>query len=364
MTVIENSPNLLSLSSYDFELPRERIASFPLEQRDHSKMLVVNRQTRLLSHHNFYDLPQFLAPNDVMVLNNTKVLPCRVFGNRIGLDGQPCEGVTEIFFLNQVSDDGLTWLALCRPAKKLLPGTNVVFPNLNTTADIVSPIQQGKMQVRVNLADGFDSVEDFIQAAGTMPIPPYVGRKATKADIETYQTVFAKTPGSHAAPTAGLHMTPAVMDAITANGTAITELTLNVSTGTFREVLTDDITDHVMDAETYTMPASAVSAINAAKAKGGSVLAVGTTACKTMETVATNNSGQLTEETGASQLFIYPGYPFKVVDKLLTNFHLPKSTLMMLVSAFADRDFILEAYNEAINTNYRFYSYGDCMLII
>ncbi len=364
MTTKAPELNLKALSSYNFDLPRDRIASFPLEQRDHSKMLVVNRKNRSLSHHHFYDLPQFLAPNDVMVLNNTKVLPCRVFGNRIGLDGHPCEGVTEIFFLNSVSEDNLTWLALCRPAKKLLPGTKVVFPNLNTTAEIVSPIQQGKMQVRVSLADGFESVEEFILAAGTMPIPPYMGRKATKADIETYQTVFAKKPGSHAAPTAGLHMTPDVMNAITANGTAITELTLNVSTGTFREVLTDDITDHVMDAESYTMPASAVNAIENAKANGGSVLAVGTTACKTIETVVTNNNGQLAEETGASQLFIYPGYPFKMVDKLLTNFHLPKSTLMMLVSAFADRDFILEAYNEAINTNYRFYSYGDCMLII
>lgn len=365
--------DLLNLSSYDYDLPASHIATEPLVQRDHSKMMVVNRANGTISHHHFYDLPNILNTGDLLVMNNTQVLPCRVFGQRENTKtGELHTGKVECLFLQPEQGNPLLWTALCKPSRKLPLGTRIHSHNAVLT--VVEQYGQGKALLQAELPKEFTSVVDWLNAVGSMPIPPYLGREATKADNTTYQTTFAKPHQqlgrSQAAPTAGLHMTPDVQQALANNGVNTTECTLTVSTGTFREVASDDITQHKMDAEHYDLPASAVKEINTAKDNGNHVIAIGTTATKTIETayrqtaLSDGGSGILGAHQGWSKLFIYPGIEFHVVDGLLTNFHLPKSTLMMLVSAFASRDLIMEAYQQAIEHNYRFYSYGDCMLIL
>jgi S-adenosylmethionine:tRNA ribosyltransferase-isomerase len=348
----------LALDDYDYPLPEALIARYPLPERDQSRMLVLNHRTGAISHHLFSELPDFLDAGDLMALNNTKVLPARFYGNRQGLTGR-----VEILMLNPAPESALEWTALIRPARKMNVGTIIELPGTQATLEVLHVGERGCCRVRVHLAEHED-VSILMEQVGLMPIPPYLRRDPDEDDKQRYQTVFAKVPGAQAAPTASLHFTPKVLDAIAEKGVPTAEVTLAVSAGTFRTVEADAITEHRMDPEAYTIPESAASAINKAKSAGGRILAVGTTVAKTLETSAHRHAGMMRAESGWSDLFIYPGFRFQVVDMLLTNFHLPKSTLLMLVSAFAGRENIAAAYCEALEQQYRFFSYGDCMLIL
>ncbi len=358
----------LQLNDYDYELPRELIAKYPLKQRAQSRMMVLNRAKQTLTHAHFYQLPDYLNTGDLVVMNNTKVLPARFFGHRQGHTGN-----VEVLLLNPVGSSDTDWLALMRPAKKLKPGTVIELnqselsnTNINSTIEVLEQYERGEGKVRIHL-NGAPSVEDLMAQAGSMPIPPYLERKAESADTDTYQTVYAKTPGSQAAPTAGLHFTPQVIEALHQKGIKTAEVTLNVGLGTFRDVETDDITQHNMHGEYYQCCSETANLINKTKQNGGKVICIGTTSTKTIETVAQKHLEKdkcLQQDSGWSELFIYPGFNWQVTEGLLTNFHLPKTTLLMMISAFADRQFILKAYETAVKEQYRFYSYGDCMLIV
>ncbi len=348
----------LDLEAYDYPLPEHLIARYPLEQRDQSRMLLLDRRIEMVEHRHFFQLTEQLQPGDVLVLNNTKVLPARLLGHRVGHTG-----VVEVFLLYPSAEDPMVWAALTRPARKLKPGTLVTFDGTDSQIEILAQKGRGQAMVRVRLAE-FTDVAQMMQAVGRMPIPPYLNREAEEQDKKTYQTVFSKVPGAQAAPTAGLHFTPEVLGQLRTRGVEIQEITLSVSSGTFRTVDVEDITRYKMDPEYYTVSAEAAQAIQKAKEDGRRVIAVGTTVTKTLETVARKQGGQMVADSAWSELFIYPGFDFQVVDGLLTNFHLPKSTLMMLVSAFASRSLVGKAYREALDRQYRFYSYGDCMLIV
>lgn len=353
----------LRLSDYDYELPGHLIARYPLAQRDASRMLVVDRAKKTIAHHHFYELPDFLEPDDLVALNNTKVLPARFIGHRRDKSGTVHTGKTEVLLLNPETGDDTMWTAMMRPARKLPPGSVVEVPGTACTIEILEQLTGGRGRVKVHLKHCPD-VPALMEMAGRMPIPPYLQRDAEEIDKRVYQTVYSRVPGAQAAPTAGLHFTREVMDTIQQQGTRLAEVTLNVSAGTFRGVEAEDITQHEMDPELYTVPAETAQAIADTRALGGRVLAVGTTVVKTLETVAHHHRGQIVAESDWSRLFIYAGFRFQVADMLLTNFHLPKTTLLMLVSAFAGRELILKAYEEAVKEEYRFYSYGDCMLIL
>lgn len=353
------------LSDFDYPLPFSLIAKYPAAKRDHARMMVLNRDDESWEHQDFFNFPEYLHAGDLLILNNTRVLPARLIGHRLGYTGK-----VELLLLRGIpgenGQDGhsLVWHTLMKPKRRLKPGTVIAFAGTASTA-VVEPdnnTEPGEGIVRFQLQDE-DSVYALMEKIGQMPIPPYLNRQAEAQDKEDYQTVFAKTPGSQAAPTAGLHFTPEVLRQIEEKGVHIAEVTLHVSTGTFRGVYEEDITKHRMDPEYYEVSASTVEAIRRTKRSGGKVYAVGTTAAKTLETVACKHGPDLQADSGWSELFIRPGFEFKVLDGLLTNFHLPKTTLMMLVSAFANREFILAAYEEAIQAQYRFFSYGDCMLI-
>lgn len=349
----------MHVDDYDYPLPESLIARYPLPERDSSRMMVLNRQTGEISHHSFQDLPQFLKSGDLLALNNTKVLPARFYGNRQGLTGR-----VEILMLHPEGDqDGRIWSALMRPARKLKPGTIVEFPKTTATMEVLSVGERGCCRVLVHPAEHGD-VATLMEKVGLMPIPPYLRRDAEESDKDRYQTVFAKVPGAQAAPTASLHFTPQVLDKLSEMGVGRAEVTLSVSSGTFRTVEDEDIRAHKMDPEAYTVPDEAAETIRQTKANGGRVLAVGTTVTKTLETSAAEHQGQVAAGTGWSNLYIYPGFQFQAVDMMLTNFHLPKSTLLMLISAFAGRENIARCYREALDQSYRFYSYGDCMLIL
>lgn len=349
----------LRLDDYDYPLPEALIARYPLPQRDQSRMLVLNRQTGDISHHHFSDLPTFLTPGDHMVLNNTKVLPARFFGNRQGFTGR-----VEVLMLHPSPEDALIWSALIRPARKLKLGGIIELPNTSAYFEVLEVGERGCCRVRVYPAEHGD-VPTLMDRVGLMPIPPYLRRNPEESDNERYQTVFASVPGAQAAPTASLHFTNELLEKLKGNGVSISEVTLSVSAGTFRTVEAEEITEHRMDPEAYTIPPATAQAIQATKASASQrILAVGTTVAKTLETSAHRHQGQVIAESDWSNLFIYPGFQFQTVDMLLTNFHLPKSTLLMLISAFAGRENIAAAYREALAHEYRFFSYGDCMLII
>ncbi|WP_373533559.1 tRNA preQ1(34) S-adenosylmethionine ribosyltransferase-isomerase QueA [Vampirovibrio sp.] len=349
----------LHVDDYDYPLSEALIARYPLPERDSARMLVLNRKTGEIAHHSFQDLPNFLAAGDLLTLNNTKVLPARFYGNRRGLTGR-----VEILMLHPEGDaDGCVWSALMRPARKLKPGTMVELPNTQATLEVLSVGERGCCQVRVHPAEHGD-VPTLMAEVGLMPIPPYLRRDPEESDKERYQTVFAKVPGAQAAPTASLHFTPQMLERLQTQGVNRAEVTLSVSSGTFRTVEDDDIRAHQMDPEAYTVPSEAAQAVQETRKNGGRVLAVGTTVAKTLETVAAESAGEVSAGSGWSKLYIYPGFQFQAVDMLLTNFHLPKSTLLMLISAFAGREQIANAYREALDQGYRFYSYGDCMLIV
>ncbi|MFM7389148.1 MAG: tRNA preQ1(34) S-adenosylmethionine ribosyltransferase-isomerase QueA [Vampirovibrionales bacterium] len=374
--------DLFNLENYDYTLPPEQVAAYPLAERDASRMLLLDRHTGSYENRQFRDIIEFLNPGDLMVLNNTQVLPARFFGHREGYEGK-----VEILLLhpalatsqNEASPStplaasSLVWHCLMRPYKKLAVGTRILLhppsyqPQVSSTPvvmEVVAREGEGHGHVAIHLNETCPSIETLFEHYGHMPIPPYFNRPDEAIDKERYQTVFAKVPGAQAAPTASLHFTPALLEAIRAKGVHIEEVTLSVGAGTFKPVTTEDIREHAMDAEAYVCPQQVVEAIQATKQRGNKVIAVGTTVMKTLETVAQAQGGLPTQaQQGWSHLFIYPGFHFQVVDVLLTNFHLPKSTLMMLVSAFSSRQYVLQAYHHAVEAGYRFYSYGDCMLM-
>ena len=335
-----------------YDLPQELIAQTPLEKRDASRLLALDKETGAVSHHHFYDLPQFLRPGDCLVLNNSRVLPARLIGHRL-----PGGGACEVLLLTD-KGDGL-WECLVRPGRKLKPGAQVVFGDgSRLTATVEAEASGGNRLVRFEYEGIF---LETLERLGKMPLPPYI--KEELQDQERYQTVYSKVLGSAAAPTAGLHFTPELLETIQAKGVKIGYVTLHVGLGTFRPVKEDTIEEHPMHSEYCTIPQETADLINRTKAAGGRVICVGTTSCRTIESWAAED-GHMEAKAGWTNIFIYPGYRFKVLDGLITNFHLPESTLIMLVSALAGREHVLAAYEEAVRERYRFFSFGDAMIIL
>ena len=343
------------ISDFDYHLPPELIAQQPLPERDASRMMVVRRREGKIFHARFKDFPDYLDAGDVLVLNNVKVVPSKVWGRKDGRD-------IEFLFLKE-KERGV-WEVLCRPARRLKPGDHVVFGE-SLEADVVGAGEEGRRNLRFQNPD----VRAGLRKIGFAPLPPYIKRTKRNAelrldDLDRYQTVFAEKEGAVAAPTAGLHFTPEILSDIRQKSVEVAETTLNVGLATFQPVRAERLEDHRMLEEIYEIPAAAAEKINRAKAEGRPVVAVGTTVVRTLESAALVGKGRVSAGAGATTLFIYPGFEFKIVDTLLTNFHLPKSTLLALVSAFGGVDLIREAYLEAVRKRYRFFSYGDCMLVI
>ncbi len=332
-----------------YDLPERLIAQTPLERRDGSRLLVLDKTTGEREHRHFYDLPEYLRPGDCMVLNDSRVIPARLIGAR------PTGGAIEVVLLRDLGDK--RWECLVRPGKKMRPGHQVIFGDGELTGQVESVSEGGNRVIRFQYEGIF---LEILERLGRMPLPPYI--KEQLADPERYQTVYSKHPGSAAAPTAGLHFTPELLDKIRAMGVDVRFVTLHVGLGTFRPVKAEDIEDHEMHSEFCTVPADTAQAVNRAKAAGNRVVSVGTTSCRTLESF-TGEDGRLRADSGWTNIFIYPGYKFKCIDALVTNFHLPGSTLVMLVSALAGRENILAAYKEAVEMEYRFFSFGDAMFI-
>ena len=333
-----------------FELPPELIAQTPLERRDGSRLLVLDKATGETEHRHFYDLPEYLRPGDCLILNNSRVLPARLLGHRV-----PGGGACEILLL--IDKGGNVWECLVRPGKKLRKGARVSFGDGELTAEIVDELPDGNRLVRFEYQGIFLEV---LERLGKMPLPPYI--KEELRDSERYQTVYSKVNGSAAAPTAGLHFTPELLERVQSMGVKVGYVTLHVGLGTFRPVKEEEITDHDMHSEYCVIPQETADLINETKKNGGRVICVGTTSCRTIESWA-GEDGTMTATGGWTNIFIYPGYRFKVMDALVTNFHLPESTLIMLVSALAGREHVLSAYKEAVKERYRFFSFGDAMFI-
>ena len=340
----------MKTSDFNYDLPPELIAQTPLERRDGSRLLVLDRETGAMEHRHFYDLPEYLHPGDCLVLNDSRVLPARLLGHRV-----PSGGAVEVLLL-QDKGDGV-WECLTRPGKKTQPGTELSFGDGELTATVVGALDGGNKLVQFHYEGIFLEV---LERLGKMPLPPYI--KEELEDGERYQTVYSRVNGSAAAPTAGLHFTRVMLDSIAAMGVNIAYVTLHVGLGTFRPVKADEITEHHMHSEFCMISAETAELLNRTRAAGGRIICVGTTSCRTLESFA-NDDGTFEEKSGWTDIFIYPGYRFKAMDALITNFHLPESTLIMLVSAFAGREHVLKAYEEAVRERYRFFSFGDCMLI-
>lgn len=340
------------MQTHDFyyDLPQELIAQTPIEKRDASRLMTLDRRTGAVGHHHFYDLPDFLNPGDCLILNNSRVLPARLLGSRL-----PGGGACEVLLLTDKGDK--VWECLVRPGKKLRPGTRLTFGEGALTAEIVDVLEGGNRLVRFDYEGIF---LETLEKLGKMPLPPYI--KAELQDPERYQTVYSREVGSAAAPTAGLHFTKDLLKQVADMGVRLAYVTLHVGLGTFRPVKEADILDHEMHSEYCMISAETAELINRTKREGGRVICVGTTSCRTIESWAAED-GTLKESAGWTNIFIYPGYRFKVLDCLITNFHLPESTLIMLVSALAGREHILSAYQEAVNLKYRFFSFGDAMFI-
>jgi len=353
---------MYSLSDYSYDLPEERIAQEPVQNRDQSRLLVMNRENSGLSHHIFSALPEFLRPSDLLIINDTEVIPARLYGRKT------TGGKAEILILNygngrhQVEADGsVVCECLIKTAKRPVPGTRIFF-DAGLEAQTLA-FHDGIHTVRFTCPENFENVLNRI---GNMPLPPYIRRNGLQTpcdDRSTYQTVYASQKGAVAAPTAGLHFSQQVLEKIRASGVRIAKITLHVGYGTFVPVRVSDIREHVMHSEWYSISPETADAVNETRAAGGRIIAVGTTSVRTLE-YAADETGRVRAESGNCNLFIYPGYCFRVVDAMITNFHLPESTLLMLVSAFAGRERILNAYRVAVAEKYRFYSYGDAMLIV
>lgn len=339
----------MKTSDFDYYLPEELIAQTPLERRDSSRLLTLDKLTGKTGHYHFYDLPNFLRPGDCLVLNDSRVLPARLIGHR------PTGGVCEVLLLVDRGDN--RWECLVRPGRKLRPGAEIIFGTGQLKAQVEKELEDGKRLVHFSYQGIF---LEILEQLGKMPLPPYI--KAELQDQERYQTVYSKVLGSAAAPTAGLHFTPELLENIQNMGVKVCYVTLHVGLGTFRPVKVEEIQDHEMHAEFCMISKETAETINQTKREGGRVICVGTTSCRTIESFA-NEDGTLSERSGWTNIFIYPGYHFKVLDGLITNFHLPQSTLVMLVSALAGREHVLAAYEEAVEKRYRFFSFGDAMLI-
>ncbi|MEK4352785.1 tRNA preQ1(34) S-adenosylmethionine ribosyltransferase-isomerase QueA [Paenibacillus sp. FSL R5-0475] len=341
----------MNVDAYDFHLPEELIAQTPLSDRSSSRLLLVNKEDGELAHRHFTDIINYFQPGDTLVLNDTRVIPARLFGAK-----EDTGAKAEVLLLKNLGDD--RWEALVKPGKKLKTGAVIIFSD-ELRAVIEEEADMGGRTLRFIYQGIFQEILDRL---GTMPLPPYI--KETLDDRERYQTVYAKHEGSAAAPTAGLHFTKELLDQIEAKGVNIAYITLHVGLGTFRPMSVEKVEEHVMHSEYFVMSQETADTINATKEQGGRIIAVGTTSCRTLETVGRQcEGGPLVECSGWTDIFIYPGYKFSVVNALITNFHLPKSTLVMLVSALAGREHILAAYEEAIEQKYRFFSFGDAMFI-
>lgn len=343
------------LSEFDYILPEELIAQFPTEKRAESRMMVLNSSSNTIEHKHFFNIVDYLDENDVLILNNTKVIPARIFGKKT------TGANVEIFLLKE--KENKQWEALLKPSKRINQG-NIINVSDDLSIMAVELLENGKWLVKL---DYEGSIYDVLNKVGNIPLPPYIERKLSgkeikELDFERYQTVFAKNEGSVAAPTAGLHFSLEILEKLKEKGVKTGYVTLNVGLGTFKPVKCENILEHKMDTEEFEIPHQTAVLINEAKASGKKIVAVGTTSVRTLET-AFEKFGEIKACRDYSQMFIYPPYEFKVVDKLITNFHLPKSTLLMLTSAFAGKDFVFEAYKKAIANQYRFYSYGDCMFL-
>lgn len=354
----------MDVADFDFDLPPELIAQEPARERTAARLLHLERRTGSVAHTSIASLPDRLRTGDLLVVNNTRVFPARLLGRRV-----PSGGAVECLLIGRLrtTDDSNSrselWEALMHPGQKLRPGARVVFEGARTLhAEILERHFFGRRLIRLWTADG-SPVDETVDAIGHVPLPPYIKHADSDADRERYQTVFATSRGSVAAPTAGLHFTPALVKSLVARGIDVAEITLHVGYGTFQPVRVDHVEDHRIDPESYAIDSAAADAINRAHAERRRVIAVGTTTTRTLESVARDNDGRIVAGRGSTNLFIYPDFEFRIVDGLLTNFHLPRSSLLMLVSAFAGRDRVLTAYREAIAARYRFYSYGDAMLI-
>lgn len=340
----------MKLEEFDYNLPEELIAQVPIQQRDESRLMVVDREKRTIEDKVFRDIIDYLEPGDCLVRNNTKVIPARLYGKK------DTGANVEFVLLKRL--DGDIWESIVRPGNKLKPGSKVIFGDGLLKAEILDVLEDGTRKVKFKYDGIFNEILDQI---GLMPLPPYIHESLKEND--RYQTVYAKYEGSAAAPTAGLHFTPELLKKIEEKGIKIANVTLHVGIGTFRPVKEENIEEHKMHTEHFYIKQEDVDKINETKKNGKKVIAVGTTSCRVLETVANENTGLVKQIESDTGIYIYPGYKFKCVDGLITNFHLPKSTLLMLVSALADREFILEAYNKAVEEKYRFFSFGDAMFI-
>ena len=342
---------MLTTEDFDFELPEELIAQTPLSDRSSSRLLVVDRESGAMEDKHFYDIIYELAPGDALVMNDTRVLPARIYGEKIETGAH-----LEILLLNNIEGD--SWETLIKPAKRAKVGTKITFGDGRLEAVVEKELEHGGRIIRFS----YDGIFlEILESLGEMPLPPYI--KERLEDPDRYQTVYAKENGSAAAPTAGLHFTPELLEKIADKGVKLVYLTLHVGLGTFRPVSVDNIADHEMHSEFYRLTEEAAAQLNDVRANGGKIVAVGTTSIRTLETIGTKFDGEIKADSGWTSIFITPGYQFKVVQAFSTNFHLPKSTLVMLVSAFAGRDLTLEAYQHAIDERYRFFSFGDAMFL-
>ena len=340
----------MKLEDFDYNLPEELIAQVPIQKRDESRLMVVDREKRTIEDKVFKDIIDYLEPGDCLVRNNTKVIPARLYGKK------DTGANVEFVLLKQIEGD--IWESIVRPGNKLKPGSKVIFGDGLLKAEILDVLEDGTRKLKFEYDGIFNEILDKI---GLMPLPPYIHESLKEND--RYQTVYAKYEGSAAAPTAGLHFTPELLKKIEEKGIKIANVTLHVGIGTFRPVKEENIEEHKMHTEHFYIKQEDVDKINETKKNGKKVIAVGTTSCRVLETIADENTGLVKQIEADTGIYIYPGYKFKCIDGLITNFHLPKSTLLMLVSALADREFILEAYNKAVEEKYRFFSFGDAMFI-
>ncbi len=348
---MEGRTTTLRKSDFYFDLPQELIAQDPLEDRSASRLLVLNKDTGAVEHRRFQEITNYLRPGDCLVLNNTKVIPARLMGVK-----EDTGAAVEVLLLKRREND--VWETLVKPGKKARAGTKLVFGDGSLKAEVLEVVEEGNRLIRFAYEGIFEEVLDRL---GEMPLPPYITHKL--ADKNRYQTVYAKYEGSAAAPTAGLHFTEKLLEEIRAMGVETAFVTLHVGLGTFRPVKADNLSDHHMHSEHYEITGETADIINRTKRNGGRIICVGTTSCRTVESAA-DESGKVQAGCGDTDIFIYPGYRFRVLDCLLTNFHLPESTLVMLVSALAGRENVLAAYRKAIEERYRFFSFGDAMLIV
>ena len=341
----------MKVSDFNYELPKELIAQHPYDKRDEARLMVLDKRNQSIEHKVFKDIIDYLNPGDCLVINNTKVIPARLYGKK------DTGANVEFLLLKRIEND--IWEAMVRPGQKLKSGSKVVFGDGLLKATVLEVLENGNRKVEFEYEGIFNEILDRI---GLMPLPPYI-TEATREDNEKYQTVYAKYDGSAAAPTAGLHFTEALLEKIKEKGIEIANVTLHVGIGTFRPVKVENVEEHEMHSEHYYIKKEDAEKINFAKRTGHKVISVGTTSCRVLESVADEN-GMVKETEGDTSIFIYPGYKFKCIDSLITNFHLPESTLIMLVSSLAGKDFIMKAYEEAVKQRYKFFSFGDAMLIL